>query len=52
MQYIHGRVTVKKEVYEKGNREFTISARQLKSPSKGEFSVTVTIPISDRKTAR
>ena len=52
MQYIHGKVTVKKEVYEKGNREFTISARQLKSPSKGEFSVTVTVPISDRKTAR
>ena len=45
MEYLHGKVTVNKEVYEKENREFTISARQLKSPSRGALrNVTVTIP--------
>ena len=44
MEYIHGRVTVKKEVYGKEEGKFTFPARQLKSPSKGNFSVTVTIP--------
>lgn len=44
MEYIHGRVTVKKEVYGKEGGKFTFPARQLKSPSKGNFSVTVTIP--------
>jgi hypothetical protein len=47
MEYLHGKVTVKKEVYEKENKEFTISARQLKSPSRGALrNVTVTIPDS------
>ena len=44
MEYIHGRVTVKKEVYGKEEGKFTFPARQLKSPAKGNFSVTVTIP--------
>lgn len=44
MQYIQGKVTAQKEVFRKEHKGFTFSARQLKSPSKGKFSVTITIP--------
>jgi hypothetical protein len=44
MIYICGKVTVKKEVYEKPSKGFNFSARQLTSASKGKLNVTVTIP--------
>ena len=44
MKYIQGKVTLKKEIYEKGSRKITFYGRQLTSATRGPSNVTVTIP--------
>jgi len=49
MKYIHGSVTVEKEVFGKEKKKFSIPARQLTSPSEYHFNVTVTVPAKGRR---
>jgi hypothetical protein len=49
MKYVHGSVTVEKEVFGKEKKKFSIPARQLTSPSEYHFNVTVTVPAKGRR---